>query len=93
MVYRILYIVYRIWERRTWECVGVKDWGGYWICTSPCVSGGNTAYTAQTKQRVRDRESLHTHAAFRTREFVAYAPRSGVLNGSVADGVGRVRDG
>ena len=93
MVYRILYIVYRIWERRTWECVGVKDWGGYWICTSPCVSAGNTAYTVQTKQRVRDRESLHTHAAFRTREFVAYAPRRGVFNGGVADGVGRVRDG
>ena len=63
------------------------------LAPPPWVSGGNTAYTVvQTNQRVRDREFLHTHAAFRTREFVAYAPRRGLFNGG-ADGVGMVRDG
>ena len=65
----------------------------YCTRTSPWVSGRNTAYTVRTKQRVSDRESLHTHAEFRTWESVAYAPRRGVFNGGVADGVGRVRDG
>ena len=71
----------------------MQDLRVYCTRTSPWVSGGNTAYTVQTKQRVSDRESLHTHAEFRTWESVAYAPRRGVFNGGVADGVGRVRDG
>ena len=36
---------------------------------------------------------MDTHGAFRTREVVAHAPRRGLFNGGVADGVGRVRDG